>query len=90
MKTKTTPGPWIFDEHYSLIMAADQVEVAAVHAGRGTKPKEASANAHLIAAAPEMIEALKAALLVVGNCAYCDDAEHIIRKAIAKAEGESK
>ncbi len=51
-----TKGPWSYDDIYGLIMAEKNIEVAACHAGRGGDTK---ANAILIAAAPDMLDALK-------------------------------
>ena len=56
MSVKYTPGPWRHNETWGLIMAGNDVEVAACHAGRGG---DAKANAALIAAAPDLLEALK-------------------------------
>jgi hypothetical protein len=49
--TKHTPGPWVRNETWGLIVSGD-VEVAALHSGN-------EANARLIAAAPELLAALK-------------------------------
>jgi len=46
---KHTPGPWTHDETWGLIMAGE-TEIAACHSG-------IQANARLISAAPEMLEA---------------------------------
>ncbi len=59
MNTKHTPGPWKYDETWALIHAEHGSEIAAVHAARGTRG-EAQANAHLIAAAPDLLAALEA------------------------------
>lgn len=71
---KHTPGPWAVDDVYGLIMANNGAyEVAAVHAARNDG--EAKANARLIAAAPEMLEALNETLRHMdhsGDCAKHD------------------
>ena len=60
--TGYTPGPWTVDRHgtayYPLRVVAGNREVVAFHAWDDEK----EANARLIAAAPELLEALKAAL----------------------------
>lgn len=64
MTTQHTPGPWTIDKVFALIMGPNGEEVAAIHAaGEGdnkrVKRGTAQANAALIAAAPEMAEALR-------------------------------
>jgi hypothetical protein len=49
--TKHTPGPWVRNETWGLIVSGDG-EVAALHSGN-------EANARLIAAAPELLAALE-------------------------------
>ncbi len=61
-QTKHTPGPWYIDETFGLIMWQDK-EVAAIHAARNG---DAKGNAALIAAAPEMLEALEACQRAIG------------------------
>jgi len=97
--TKHTPGPWTIDETYALIvapshlMAGNDIEIAACHAGRGA---DAKANAALIASAPEMLAAIKTLLdkskLVkdaLGKLSVFCSIETIqaLETAIAKAEG---
>lgn len=98
--SKHTPGPWVFS---SLIVraAGNGYEVARVHCNfkiRGKEGREeyeyAQGNAHLIATAPEMLEALKEAALQIeylhgkfketgsGNATLAR-----VQDAIAKAEG---
>jgi hypothetical protein len=69
-----SPGPWRWDEkndHGSpLVYAADGTRVVAFHQGDyNSEPwwEVEAANARLIAAAPELLEAL-AALLAWDNC----------------------
>lgn len=108
-KTKHTPGPWSAQLNAPtaaipghLIEAGDvRHPVALLWEGVGTKGKPRQiANAHLIAAAPELLDALRAAVL---NCPHDEDCDYIAgevavaddcdcwkanaRAAIAKAEG---
>lgn len=95
-ETKHTPGPWKYDGMWSLVMAG-KYEIAAIHAARfaeDTKKRkrldESQANARLIAAAPDLLEACKEALLWIETptrpwAATAD----LIRAAIQKAESQS-
>lgn len=102
MSSKHTPGPWevchgghggpsgfVIDEYYVLNRTvADDVAIAADIVDPATQmPSEA--NARLIAAAPELLEALEA---VIG-CYQCGNDLRIVmdqvRVAIAKATGEA-
>lgn len=82
MTTKTqtakhTPAPWIYDETWGLITHGE-TQVCALHSG-------IKANARLIAAAPELLEACKT---VLKGTEYMTDSDFsLIRSAIAKAEG---
>lgn len=87
--SKHTPGPWVLS---SLVVraAGNGYEVAHVHCNFKIRGKEgrdeyeyAQGNAHLIAAAPDMLFALKA----VECGAPFDVVIHQVRAAIAKAEG---
>jgi len=97
--TKHTPGPWeLCDEGdygdfdgLSQVILGDDRRLCAVH----VSDDETRANARLIAAAPELLKALKWAMRGIPKYAqrikgqnegYCDgwDAAHA---AIAKAEG---
>lgn len=79
MNTKHTPGPWVLDETWGLIVASDGTEIAACHSG-------IKANARLIAVAPEMLEVLKRCLNDgAGNLE--PETVHLAMEAIKKAEG---
>lgn len=96
---KHTPGPWIVtDEDYGQVIRGAQVE--RVDGGTrfpwrdyvgttwGHRTDESEANAWLMAAAPEMLEALKAAVEEVDGTfpfAFLEAAH----AAIAKAEGST-
>ena len=98
--SKHTPGPWTLtrtgDQKRWIVgdrQSAWGTEVAEVYSD-DTDPDEASANAHLIAAAPSLLEALKelgVAIAVQSNLR--DDFPKVFEKfvlslkAIAKAEG---
>lgn len=92
MKTKHTPGPWKvvnFDGNVSSeIRAENGVMVGNPYgpAGRWAEVREEhEANANLIAAAPDLLEACKEAYRIIHNDAYVND---LLKKAIAKAEGK--
>ena len=88
MEAKFTPGPWVVDEN--LILSGD-LRVADVYHMEPIKPGATDANARLIAAAPELLAALKLVVDhaggVSGTITGADWA--IIRAAIAKVEGGS-
>lgn len=86
---KTTPGPWSAlrrQSDYEIIADGPkgQLEIATVHheAEYGLLPM--AGNAALIAAAPDLLEALKGVLRVADRKTSEFDAA---RAAIAKAEG---
>lgn len=85
--SKHTPGPW--RTHGSYIYAPDGAILAVVHnPGARLSDYPLVPNRDLIAAAPELLEALKAvAPYFEGEHAY--DHPHCVqlRDAIAKAEG---
>jgi hypothetical protein len=100
MKTEIaqhTPGPWRVGIDGVSVWQADGPETKIVHTREGTGP-ERRANARLIAAAPEMLEALYSALNTEGigpeqaEKIGLDYAWHFtkIRNAIAKAEGRAE
>lgn len=98
-KTAHTPGPWqarkaahgpidIFDRR--------NLDVVTVYGG-GVESEAREANARLIAAAPDLLEALKDVVIAYRKArvelGYDDDGESdsiaIAEEAIAKAEGRS-
>lgn len=88
-----TPGPWEANrhgDHWQIDAAMDAV--ATTHF---CYAQEREANARLIAAAPDMLAALKAALAIAPvNADDGDDPEQseawaAVRGAIAKAEGRT-
>lgn len=104
---KHTPGPWKAHFNVPTAMIAGHIiktdndlmrPIASLWEGGGTKGKPTQiANAHLIAAAPELLEALRSLLAytdmldegcaVSGNPVAEDPAQSAARAAIAKAEG---
>jgi hypothetical protein len=99
MTTKHTPGPWTDDGHDgrdSLIIHSQWGEVARVGANGDTSQRDA--NARLIAAAPELLAALKRAeeeLNRMQSCLTGRDQEIgwqeclSARAAISKATGQA-
>jgi len=84
---KHTPGKWV--QYFNLVTTEDGENVCLVNTG--PKPqKEALANAALIAAAPEMLEALEMAADYMGfnQMPPLGDLGKKILSAIKKAKGE--
>ena len=81
--SKHTPGPWHTAGEQGVQIRSAKDQIAKVWTMRGNEWK---ANARLIAAAPELLEALKLARSIIG---HPDDAHtQMIDAAIAKATGE--
>jgi len=59
MKTEHTPGPWKHDPTWGLIKHGKN-EICALHSGN-------LANAHIISAAPDMLDALQAIVDAFGD-----------------------
>lgn len=95
MTTKHTPAPWTINKTWGTIEGPQEQEICAIHpadaSGRREPRATARANAALIAAAPDLLEALKA---IVNHWRAHDDAyfESDLATdaldAIRKAEGE--
>lgn len=88
--SKHTPGPWV--AHSLMVSEAGQPISRGrdiCHCGIGMRPpsdsRQAMANARLIAAAPELLEALQAVVRVANRDTMEFFAAHA---AIAKATGE--
>lgn len=84
-KTKFTNGNWEFDGE--LVMSEGTVIADPIYTG----DEEVTANAHLIAAAPEMYVMLETVLNVLdGRAEYTheDISKSYIQKLLAKARGE--
>ena len=100
-KTKNTPGPWkaTYDSQLQALIEIYNTEdriMVAVLPDRGTVEAmpEIEANANLIAAAPDMYEALECACdkYCIGyagdSLVKCEDC--VIRKVLCKARGEEE
>lgn len=93
--SKHTPGPWEIEEHYHFsyrwVSGPKHSQLAQVvwcMEGDDRSP-ECEANAHLIAAAPELLEALENLLKVhEGEGGTQHHAGDMARAVIAKAKGE--
>lgn len=92
---KHTAGPWSQEYDGSLVMSGQVIAQPSDLCPDVASYAEGRANARLISAAPELLEALRDAVLVVQDAtlagplgqAYRDLAERM-RAAIRKAEGE--
>jgi hypothetical protein len=97
MKTQHTPGPWHRDATEQTfhtkglnLRAPDGSSIAALF---GSKSDECIANANLIAAAPDLLEALEYLLPIAEKnveTSFGKDAIRIARSTIAKAKGETQ
>jgi hypothetical protein len=86
-KGKHTPGPWALSETASrVILGKASHGRMAVCVMQNTQSEHYEANCQLIAAAPDLLEAL----IAIESCLAPDDNDYAARKvreAIAKAEG---
>jgi len=85
-----TPGPWGFDS-FALreeIRAENNPLIATVCSVHCDSPEEMRANAHLIAAAPEILWTLEKLVERVGGDEWFAEWAGMARAAIAKAKGE--
>lgn len=93
--SKHTPGPWVIDPCFDII-AINEVDVGCNGMVASVCTEVASigiaeANARLIAAAPELLQAMRAFLISgIGNSTHYElqaEAHRLARAAIAKATG---
>ena len=100
MKPKHTPGPWGFENHGSIEIWNQNTKIAIINGAHEFESEqygpENLANARIIAAAPEMLEALECFLDVFGTTKYKDtyntplgDALDFALSVLAKARGGS-
>ena len=91
-----TPGPWGY-EHFGsmdIYITSDDGDIAQLEPGM----PDMKANAALIAAAPELLEACERAALLLGSVNHIDydyeyttcDVEGMLNAAIRKAKGHDK
>lgn len=101
MNVQHTPGPWEWDDMRTKLVGHKGAKV--LQDGEGMwdlcscvavvddKPERARSNARLIAAAPDLLEALKLAdAMLSGANMNANVVEQKVRAAIAKATGEAK
>ena len=93
-----TPGPWEMRQNYAPLVYDSQHALISIPASRDEEGAEL-ANAHLIATAPELLEALEeiqdgpgfcsacAGYYYDGNFCHSDDCK--LAALIAKAKGET-
>ncbi len=94
---KHTPGPWtqwaaLSSDIYNIryIDGDNSEPVATIRHPVNMHQSEALANARLIAAAPELLEACEAVLSALNSHqAYDKDMRPLLRSVITKAKGES-
>ena len=90
MSNAHTPGPWEVRQRQSMVFVeVCDFQVALLCDGNNS---EINANAHLLAAAPDMLAALTLAEIAADPTATADErakAKSAIRAAIAKAEGRT-
>jgi len=70
-----TPGPWTINEKWPTEVVSAKGAICETDAGAPESVEEMEANARLIAAAPELLEALKAYQRLDdahANCKECD------------------
>lgn len=89
--TKHTPGPWKCIDPHVIRDPKNVVVAKTLDSKEGYEIKQA--NAHLIAAAPAMYEALKALVEYLDTqvqAGKLDDWKHVLvaRQALAQAEGK--
>ena len=95
---KHTPGPWRIHRYAACVVEGEDGRTVATTGGYsdntsdGAYVVENEANAHLIAAAPDLLATLKSTVIALEECADCLDSYRIgqleaARSAIAKAEG---
>lgn len=96
-ETRWTSGPWSKSywieqpgNRYKPMVAAGGVTVAITHPAPICQQDECEANAHLIAAAPELYEALESLVRCIDETrgSNANDALHAAETALAKARGE--
>lgn len=91
MSTQHTPGPWSIEHETDVTGSESSPEIGCVgkvdiaHVYLRTVPGKSEANARLIAAAPDLLAALKR-IADLENIHFLDDAQAVSRAAIAKVQ----
>lgn len=88
--SKHTPAPWVYDS-FALreeIRSESNPLIAVVSSVHCSSPEEMRDNARLIAAAPELLEALQTLVDLIHNDDWFGEWRTIAQEAIAKAKGE--
>lgn len=101
MESKTTVGPWVIlpqsgeKEGFCIAEKSCNWDICTIRTSHAPTPEQATANANLIAAAPELLAALEQ--LARESFVHCDDHRKELReaysnakKAISKAKGEAQ
>lgn len=91
IKTKHTTGPWRVGDNGATVFGPKTSETLRTIATLTKVPmvlNETKANARLIAAAPEMLEALEEFLLCGPNAGHNQDLLEQVKNTIKKARGE--
>ena len=87
--SKHTPGPWVVDPCWDILGNTDDGNGMVCQITTDAVPRaEAEANARLIAAAPDLLEALRA-IIEDRYAQKLGILKLLARAAIAKAEGQS-
>jgi hypothetical protein len=88
--SKYTPGPWVITDSKSEIVWSEprrhRIVVMSLPDDLKKNQKEMEANAHLIASAPELLEACKFLRLDRGFGQLSVSAQAMVNTAIAKVE----
>src|SRR3546814_15264447 len=94
MPANHTPGPWRADPYNDIRTSPDGCKIAAVVTHYGTL-NAADANARLIAAAPDLLDALTEARRIIraraspsaSACRFLDAADAELRRAACREKG---
>lgn len=104
MKTVHTPGPWVVDycRNYDEIVGPKDESIAQTGCWQDVEKPEQHANARLISAAPDLLEAAMSVLAwyeaetnhtkepdFYKRIEMCRASEEALRAAISKATGET-
>lgn len=81
-----TPGPWVADSWY--VGPKELPTLVKVNPNGPVKHEEVTANATLIASAPDMLAALQRCAAILARYPKHDDAWAEARAVIARATGE--